>query len=309
MSETVDYYAVLGVPRTATSDEIKRAYRALARTHHPDINKDPAAEAKFQKIAEANEVLSNPKLRAKYDAFGDDFRRVPDDADPREWRNAQQRRAGTRQPPPGWQSNVDDHSFEEFLQDLLNEQMRASRARGPIPGADQYTDMSLSLEDAFVGGRRTLTIGGPNGDRTIQVNIPAGVIDGQTIRLPGQGGRGTEGAQSGDLYLQITIDPHPRYLLSGRDIEVDLPLAPWEAVLGATVPVEGPGGTTKIKVAPGTSTGTRLRVRGRGMPSSKGNGDLYARVEIVVPEERTSEEERLYKELAEVSNFDARSRT
>ena len=305
--DPTDYYDVLGVERTAGDREIKRAYRKLAQQYHPDINKDPGAEERFKLIGEANDVLSNPDLREKYDAFGADFRRVPDDVDPEEWEAAQRMRQGAGQAPPGWQSDVDDQAFQDFLQDLLREQQRAGRGRGPIPGADQRASISLSLEDAFHGGRRSLTLGGPMGDRTIEVNIPAGVIDGQTIRLPGKGGRGAEGAPAGDLYLHVTVDPDPRYRLSGRDIEVDLPLTPWEAALGATVPVEGPGGTTKIKVAPGTSTDRRLRIRGQGIPTKGKEGDLYARVKIVVPDAPSDEEHDLYRRLAETSDFQPRS--
>ena len=302
-----DYYDVLGVERTASEVEIKRAYRKLAQQHHPDINTDPGAEERFKQVGEANDVLSNPELRKKYDAFGADFRRVPDDVDPEEWAAAQRMREGAGQPPPGWQSDVDDQAFQDFLQDLLREQGRARESWGPIPGADQRASISLSLDDAFHGGRRSLTLGGPTGERSIEVNIPAGVTDGQTIRLPGKGGRGTDGAPAGDLYLHVTIEPDPRYRVSGRDIELDLPLTPWEAALGATVPVEGPGGTTRVKVAPGTSTDKRLRIRGKGIPTKGKEGDLYARVKIVVPDAPSSEEQDLYSRLAEISDFQPRS--
>ena len=302
-----DYYDVLGVERTASEVEIKRAYRKLAQQHHPDINTDPAAEERFKQVGEANDVLSNPELRKKYDAFGADFRRVPDDVDPEEWAAAQRMREGAGQPPPGWQSDVDDQAFQDFLQDLLREQGRARESWGPIPGADQRASISLSLDDAFHGGRRSLTLGGPTGERSIEVNIPAGVTDGQTIRLPRKGGRGTDGAPAGDLYLHVTIEPDPRYRVSGRDIELNLPLTPWEAALGATVPVEGPGGTTRVKVAPGTSTDKRLRIRGKGIPTKGKEGDLYARVKIVVPDAPSSEEQDLYSRLAEISDFQPRS--
>ena len=302
-----DYYEVLGVSRGTSTDEIKRAYRKLARTYHPDINKDPAAEARFKEIVNANDVLSDPELRKKYDAFGADFRHVPDDVDAQAWARAQRASEGSRQPETGSRPDVDEAAFQDLLRDLLDEQRNAGRGWGPIPGADQRAEISLSLDDAFHGGRRTLTMGGPMGERTVEVNIPPGVTIGQKIRLPGQGGRGTEGAPAGDLYLQVSIDPDARYRLQGRDIEVDLPLAPWEAALGATVPVEGPGGTTRIKVAPGTSSDTRLRIRGKGMPTPGKVGDLYARVRIVVPEAPSEEQQRLYSQLAELSDFDPRS--
>lgn len=315
MADGRDYYEVLGVARDATPEEIKRAYRKLARTHHPDINKDPDSERLFKEITEANEVLSDPSMRERYDTFGEDFRRIPDDVDPQEWLRAQ-RAGGSRHgsgpgfQSAGWQSGLDDEAMADFLSDLFAQQARSAHGWGPVPGADQRSGITLSVEDAFTGGRRSLTLAGPTGERTIQVNIPAGVTNGQTIRLSGQGGRGTEGAPAGDLYLHVTIAPHPRYRLEGRDIEVDLPLAPWEAVLGATVPVEGPGGTAKVKVSPGTSTGKRLRLSGRGLPGSgaAGNGDLYARVQVVVPEKITDDERRLYEELAELSDFEARGR-
>jgi curved DNA-binding protein len=307
MSDSTDYYEVLGVDRTATSDEIKRAYRKLARTHHPDINKDPSAEARFKEIGLANEVLSDPGLRARYDAFGADFRHVPDDVDPEEWANAQRMRDRAGQAPPGRQQNVDSEEFQDFFADLLRERRQSDRGWGPMPGADQRAAITLNLNDAFHGGRRSITMAGPSGERTIQVKIPAGVTDGQTIRLPGQGARGTEGAPPGDLYLQVTIEPEAGFRLSGRDIETDLPLSPWEAVLGATVPIVGPGGTTKVKVSPGTSTGKRLRIRGQGLPGPATAGDLYARVQIVVPEQSSPEDRRLYEELAELSDFDPRS--
>ena len=321
-TDTTDYYATLGVARDADARAIKRAYRKLAQEFHPDINTDPAAEDRFKAISEAYDVLSNDDLRAKYDRFGADFRHVPDDVDPDEWAAAQARarrgagqsgggRPGAGQPPPGWQPGYqtegDDEAFADFLQDLFRQQRDSGRAWGPVPGADQRASISLSLDDAYQGGRRELTLGGASGDRRIQVNIPAGVVDGQTIRLPGQGGRGSEGAPAGDLYLHVTVEPDPRYRVSGRDIEVDLPLTPAEAALGAAVDVTGPGGTSRVKVAPGTSSGTRLRIRGKGIPTAGKEGDLYARVKIVVPATLTDEERELYGRLAEISDADPRS--
>lgn len=316
MSGDGDYYEVLGVGRDADPGEIKKAYRRLAREFHPDINKDPGAEKRFKEITEANEVLSDPELRERYDAFGPEFRRVPEDVDPEEWKAAQRMRAqgGTGAGPGGFypggsQAGMDEEAMADFLSDLFAQRGQSSRHWGPVPGADQRAGITLSVEDAFSGGRRSLTLPGPTGERTIQVNIPAGVTNGQTIRLPGQGGRGMQGAPAGDLYLHVTVAPHPRYRLDGRDIEVDLPLTPWEAALGATVPVEGPGGTAKVKVAPGTSSGKRLRLRGRGLPGtgSKPAGDLYAKVQVVVPTDPSDEERDLYEELAKVSDFDPRS--
>jgi curved DNA-binding protein len=181
------------------------------------------------------------------------------------------------------------------------------RARGPIPGADQEAEIVLSVEDAYRGGRRTLTLSGPDGPRTLEVNIPAGVTDGQRIRLAGQGGRGSDGAEAGDLYLVVRLADHPRYRVEGRDVHVDLPVAPWEAVLGAKVPLDTPGGTTTVTVPAGTSSGKRLRLRGRGLPNPRGKpGDLYAEVRIVVPDRVTDEERGLWEQLANTSTFDPR---
>jgi curved DNA-binding protein len=185
---------------------------------------------------------------------------------------------------------------------------REPRGWGPIPGADQEVELDLTVEEAYAGGVRTLAVSGPDHQRTVEVKIPAGVIDGQRIRLAGQGGRGTGGSPAGDLYLIIRIAPHRRYRLSGRDVYVDLPLAAWEGALGASVPVTTPGGEATVTVPAGTSTGRRLRLRGRGMPNPRGKpGDLYAEARLMVPKSTTTEEERLWKELADTSTFNPRS--
>ena len=178
---------------------------------------------------------------------------------------------------------------------------------GPIAGADQEVEIPLTVEDAYVGGRRSFTVQGADGERRLEVDIPAGVVDGQHIRLAGQGGRGTEGANSGDLHLVVRLLPHPRYRVEGRNITVSLLLAPWEAALGASVAVDTPAGEAKVRVPPGTSTGRRLRLKGRGMPNPRGTpGDLYAEVAIMVPNEVTDAERRLFEELSRVSDFDPR---
>jgi curved DNA-binding protein len=178
---------------------------------------------------------------------------------------------------------------------------------GPIPGADQEAEIELTVEQAYTGGRRTVTLSGPQGNRTLDVTIPPGVTDGQRIRLSGQGGRGGDGAPDGDLYLVVRLAPHPRYRVNGRDITVTLPLAPWEAALGASVAVDTPGGEAKVRVPPGTSSGRRLRLKGRGLPNRRGRpGDLYAEAQIVVPPSLSDEERRLFEQLAAVSTFDPR---
>ncbi|HJY73005.1 MAG TPA: J domain-containing protein, partial [Streptosporangiaceae bacterium] len=177
----------------------------------------------------------------------------------------------------------------------------------PIPGADQEAVIDLTVEEAYRGTRRSVTLEGGGQTRTLQVTIPAGVTNGQRIRLAGQGGRGTEGAPAGDLYLIVRIAPHPRYRVEGRDLHVELPLAPWEAALGTTVAVETPDGEAKVKVPAGTSSGRRLRLRGRGLPNPKGTaGDLYAEARILVPRKLPAEERRLFEELAATSTFDPR---
>jgi curved DNA-binding protein len=305
-----DFYEVLGVPRTATQDEIQKAYRKLARQHHPDVNKDPGAEDRFKEIAEAYDVLSDPATRRRYDAFGPGFRQVPEDVDPEEF---QHRQAGAAPGAGGFGgggfgTGPDDDLGGINLEDLLGG-IFSGRGFGPIPGADQEAELELTVEEAFEGGHRSVTLDGPDGRRTLEVRIPAGVTNGQRIRLTGQGGRGSEGARNGDLYFVVRIAPHPRYRVDGRDLYVDLPLTPWEAALGTSVAVQTPGGETKVKVPAGTSSGKRLRLRERGLPHPRGrHGHLYAEVKIMVPAKLTDEERRLFEELAATSTFDPRRR-
>src|ERR1700730_16433664 len=309
-----DFYQVLGVPRNADQDEIQRAYRKLARTYHPDVNSDPAAENRFKEISEAYDVLSDPQTRRRYDAFGPDFRQVPEDVDP----EAVQRRragAGARQARgaggavagpfgTGLGGDLGGINIEDLLGGIFG-----GRGFGPIPGADQEAELELTVEEAFQGGHRSVTLEGPDGRRTLDVRIPAGVTNGQRIRLAGQGGRGSEDAPNGDLYFVVRIAPHPRYRVDGRDLYVDLPLTPWEAALGTSVAVETPRGEMKVKVPPGTSTGKRLRLRHHGLPHPRASaGHLYAEVKIVVPAKLTDEERRLFEQLAAVSSFDPRRR-
>jgi curved DNA-binding protein len=306
-----DFYEILGVDRSAPAEEIQRAYRKLARTYHPDVNKDPAAEKRFQELSEAYDVLSDPSTRRRYDAFGPDFRQVPDNVDPETW--AQATRAGRRGRTPARDEGVwvssgfsdDDLDLEDLLGGLFGRSGR--RGWGSIAGADQEAELVLPVEDAYRGVRRSITFPGPGEPRTLEVTIPAGVTDGQRIRLAGQGGQGTGNGGPGDLYLIVRLAPHPRYRVDGRDIYVDLPLAPWEAALGVSVAVDTPGGEAKARVKPGTSTGKRLRLRGRGLPNPRGGaGDLFAEVRIMVPSSLTPEEHRLFEQLATISTFDPR---
>jgi curved DNA-binding protein len=309
-----DYYEVLGVPRTADADELQEAYRRLARRYHPDVNKDPAAEERFKEVNEAYHVLADPDTRARYDRFGPDFRQIPEGAE-RAWAGAGARGPGSRPPGGAGRSRAFDEEqvfvtgegFDVDLEDLLGGLFGGRRASGPMAGADQEAELKLTIEEAYRGGRRWVSLAGLDGQRSYEVTIPAGVVDGQRIRLAGQGGRGTGGAGPGDLYLVVRIAPHSRYRLEGRDLHVELLVSPWEAALGSTVPVDTPGGEAKVKVPAGSSSGRRLRLRGQGLPNPRGQpGDLYAEVRIMVPPKPSRRERELFEELAKVSDFHPR---
>jgi curved DNA-binding protein len=316
-----DFYEVLGVSRDAGADELQQAYRRLARTNHPDVNKDPGAEERFKEINEAYHVLSDPELRKRYDRFGEDFRQVPED-----WEERVGAGAGGSRGRPGrgrratWSTGGDGGpdfgggfggggyggvDLEDLLGDLFGGRGRG-RA-GPVAGADQEAELPLTVEEAYRGGRKEITLNGPDGPRTYTVNIPPGVTDGKRIRLAGEGGRGLGDGPAGDLYLVVRLLPHPIFRVRGKDILVDLKLSPWEGALGATVPVATPGGESKVTVPAGTSTGRRLRLRGEGMPDRSGRpGDLLAEVKIMVPPKLTDRERELFSELAATSTFDPR---
>ena len=287
-----DYYAVLGVPRDADQDVIRRAYRKLAREYHPDLNSDSDAEDRFKGLGEAYEVLSDPEKRERYDRLGANWReqeqRAPD-------ANFEEFFAG--QGFGGGDAGV------EFSDDLFERLFGGGgggpgwRTGGPLRGHDREALLELSLEDALEGGRRRLTLD----HRDIDVNFPAGVRDGQLIRLAGQGGEGRDGGPPCDLYLRIALKPHPTFRRRGQDdLDVDLPVAAWQAALGATVPVPTPGGTAQVRVPAGSSSGRRLRLRGRGLPKpGGGSGDLHAVVKVTVPKQLSDRERELYEQLAE----------
>jgi curved DNA-binding protein len=324
MADGEDFYQILGVSRDASQDEIQRAYRKLARAYHPDINRDPGAEDRFKEVSEAYDVLSDPQTRRRYDAFGREFRQVPEDVDPEMWRRS---RAGagagagagrTRSDGTGgtggfgFSSSGGDIDLEDLLGGIFGGRgggFGSRRGWGPIPGADQEAEIELTVEEAYRGGRRSITLSsGDSTRRSFEVTIPPGVTDGQRIRLAGQGGRGSDGARNGDLYLVVRIAPHPRYRLDGRDLYVELRLAPWEAALGTSVALDTPGGEVKVKVPAGTSSGRRIRLRGRGLPNPKGKaGDLFAEARIMVPARLSRAERRLFEQLAAESDFDPRA--
>ncbi|GAA0744240.1 J domain-containing protein [Dactylosporangium roseum] len=317
-TESNDYYDILGVSRDADAEQIQRAYRTLARRHHPDVNKAPGAEDRFKKINEAYNVLSDPGRRRKYDQFGDAWRQIPDDFEQAAgrtgagaWDRAAAGAGGGRGGARGFRSGraaggvVD---VEDLFESLFGGRAGGPRGFGPVRGADTEAELTISVEDAFHGGRRKVTLPAPSGGtREYEVTIPRGVTEGSRIRLAGQGGSGADGGPRGDLYLRVHLAPHPRYRVKERDITVDLPVAPWEAALGATVPLATPDGVVRVHAPPGTPSGRRLRLRGKGMPNPRGDpGDLYANIKIVVPPKLSDEERRLLEQWARVSTFDPR---
>jgi len=289
-----DYYQVLDVPRDADQDTIRRAYRKLARQYHPDVNSDSDAEERFKEIGEAYEVLSDAEKRERYDRLGARWRETEREAPEESFEDFfSQQGFGD-----GIRTNFGDDLFEALFG------ARAGRSSGPLRGRDIEALLELSIEDALTGGRRRLTLDG----RDVNANFPAGVRDGQLIRLAGQGGAGRDGGPPGDLFLRVALKPHPRFRRRGDDnLDVDLPITPSEAALGATVTVETPTDSARVRVPAGSSSGRRLRLRGRGLPKrGGGSGDLHAVVKIVVPKELSDRERELYEELAEISGPDPR---
>lgn len=302
-----DYYDTLGVKRDADAEAIKKAYRKLAHKYHPDVSKDPQGEDKFKEVAEAYETLKDPEKRAAYDQLGSyqpgqDFR-----------------------PPPDWarqfgdsKSSFEDIDLEDLLAGLAAGRHRAGPGAGQIrmPGQDYEVTAHISLEEAFRGTEVELNLTVPEYDgkgflhrvpRTFKVRIPKGAADGQRLRLAGRGGKGINGGRDGDLYLNIALHPHPLFRVSGHDLYLDLPLAPWEAVLGATVEVPTLSGPVRLKVPPNTRAGQQLRLSKRGLPKPHGGeGHLFAIAQIVVPTAAGEHERALFKQLADGSTFNPR---
>jgi curved DNA-binding protein len=299
-----DYYETLGVPRDASNEDIRKAYRKLARQYHPDVNKEPGAEDRFKEVSEAYEVLRDDEKRAKYDRLGSGWNRGDDVSgapgfDPRDFGNG----GGTRFDFGGRDFGGGDFSdlFEGLFRGGPGGRRRTAGGAGfSARGGDQEATLELSLEEAARGGKRKISLGD---GRDYDVTIPAGVRDGQRIRLAGEGGAGAGGGPRGDLFLRVRVRPDPRFRREGDDLHTDLPVTPWEAALGATVPVRTlTGETVRLKVPAGSSSGRRLRLRGQGMPG----GDLYATVMIHVQKKLSKDEREAYERLAEVSDFDPR---
>jgi len=319
-----DYYQTLGVARNATAEEIKKAYRRLARKYHPDVSKEKDAEEKFKQVQEAYEVLKDPEKRAAYNQLGSD------------WKNGQQFR-----PPPDWGSGFEfrgggggfrsrgfggmggaeeaevDPAFSDFFSQLFGGGSpfgaRGGGARTRA-GRDHHARIDIELEEAFRGGTRTMELKRPElssdgalrtSTHTVKVTIPAGVTDGQSLRLAGQGEHSGSGGRSGDLYLEVHIRPHREYQLDGKDVTITLPIAPWEAALGATVPVPTLGGTVEMRIPAGAQTGQKLRLRGRGLPGTP-PGDEYALLKVVLPPADTPEAKALYEQMQRELKFNPR---
>jgi curved DNA-binding protein len=321
-----DYYQVLGVSRSASPDEIKKAYRKLARKFHPDVSKEEKAEERFKQVQEAYDVLLDPEKRKAYDQLGANWREGQPFRPPPDWENVFRARGaqGQRGPFGGDDIEIDEEQFSDFFSSLFGGRMGGASggspfgragARQPRAGRDQRAQLEIDLEDAFRGATRTIELsqpelkGGAQVDlrsRQVKVTIPAGVTDGQQLRLSGQGEAAPGTGRAGDLYLEIRIRPHRLFQLDGRDVTVTLPIAPWEAALGATVTVPTLGGSVEMRIPAGAQSGQRLRLRGRGLPG-KTPGDQYALLKITVPPADSPKARALYEQMQRELRFDPRA--
>jgi curved DNA-binding protein len=296
-----DYYETLGVPRGASADEIRRAYRKLAREYHPDVNKDPGAEDRFKEIAEAYEVLRDPEKRERYDRLGENWRAGDDVSQAAGFGGFRPGGAGFDNIGVQFGDGAGFGDFSDFFEGIFGRGFAGARR-----GVDVEAELELSLEEAARGGHRWITLGD---GQSYEVTIPPGVRDGQRIRLAGEGRRGTGGGPVGDLLLRVRLRPHPRFRLEGDDLYTELPVSAWEAALGATVELRTlDGGRAQVKVPGGSSCGRRLRLRGEGMTrNAGGRGDLYAEVRIVVPKKPSKAERKAFEQLRNASSFDPRA--
>ncbi len=310
--EFKDYYKIMGVERTATQDDIKRAYRKLSRKYHPDVSKEPDAEERFKSVGEAYEVLKDPEKRTAYDQLGMDWKSGQDFRPPPEWDQGFEFRGG------GF-TDGDASQFSDFFESLFGRanapQGRAGGEHFSVGGEDTHAKVFINLEDAYHGATRTITLRhtelGADGrpqlkNRTLNVKIPKGVHQGQHIRLSGQGGAGAGQGKAGDLYLEIEFEPHSFYRVEGRDVYLDLPVAPWEAALGAKVSVPTPGGKVELKISPDSRSGAKMRLKGKGIPG-KSVGDFYVVLQVVLPPAESDEAKALYREMAQKMVFNPRA--
>ena len=308
--EFKDYYQILGVPREATADEIKKAFRKLARKYHPDVSKETDAEHKMKEVNEAYAVLSDPEKRAAYDQLGQGGFQPGSDF----------------QPPPGWDSNFEFRGrgfngaqaadFSDFFAELFGGGMGpgARHAHHRRRGEDHHAKIMLDLEDSYHGTTRSLTLRMPKLDdqgrtvlaeHTLNVRIPKGVHAGQVIRLAGQGGPGHAGEAAGDLFLEVHFKPHSRYRIENKDVYATLPVAPWEAMLGATIKIPVPDGQVEVRVPENSQSGRKLRLKGRGIPAAT-PGDLYLVLEVVLPPATGEKERAFYQTMAQELAFNPR---
>lgn len=296
--EFKDYYEALGVKADASETEIKSAYRRLARKYHPDVSKESGAEEKFKAVNEAYEALKEPARRKAYDELraggyrgGDQFRGPPP--------NWQRQREGGA---PGGDVNEEDYS--DFFESLFGDRGGGRRA-GPRRGRDLHAQVAVDIVTAYRGGRERISLRDANGDRTLDVKIPAGISPGQQVRLAGQGYPGAGGA-AGDLILEIGLREDSRFHLEGRNVLINLPVAPWEAALGATVTVPTLGGDVQLRIPAGSDSGRKMRLRGRGWPG-KTPGDQLVTLEIHVPKATTDVQRALYVQMSGAFEFDPRA--
>jgi len=321
-----DYYKILGVARTASADEIKKSYRRLARKFHPDVSKEKDAEARFKEVQEAYEVLKDPEKRAAYDQLGsnwksgEQFRPPPDWAQGFEFRGGPRGGAGRQGARSGTAEEVfEDEGFSDFFSSLFGgggaspfASAGGSRSRA---GRDHHAAIDIELDEAFAGTTRTLELKRPHlkpdgtlevEPHTVRVTIPAGVTEGQPIRLAGQGEPGPGGGKPGDLYLEVHIRPHRLFQLEGRDVTLTLPVAPWEAALGGPVKVPTLAGTVEMNIPAGAQSGQKLRLRGRGLPGQQ-PGDQYVQLKVVLPPANSPEARALYEDMRQKLAFDPRA--
>ncbi|MGZ3158379.1 MAG: DnaJ C-terminal domain-containing protein [Burkholderiaceae bacterium] len=313
-----DYYQTLGLERHATVEDIKQAYRKLARKYHPDISKDAKCEDKFKEIAEAYATLKDTHKRKEYDNLG---RRQEEEMKQQEARRPQQE----NQVPPASQKNFyknqsffNNVDFSDIFSGLSRDRKgrKQSADKDPVNGLDYEITASVTLEQIFHAEEVDINANIPEIDsdgtpyqasRTFRVKIPKGAVAGQRLRLSGKGGAGRNGGKPGDLYIVLNVSQHPLYRISGSDLYMDLPLAPWEAVLGSEVKIPTLAGTVELNIKSGTTAGQKLRLPKRGLPSSSGsNGDLFAIIRVVAPKKTTTREQQLYQQLASVSEFNPR---